>query len=388
MKKSDEVQKVDKKLNIGMIGHKRIPSREGGVEIVVEELSTRLVELGHDVTVYNRKGQHVSGKEFSNNEELDCYKGIKIKTAFTIDKKGLAAVTSSLFGTMKAIFGKYDCIHYHAEGPCAMLWIPHFLGIRTVATIHGLDWQRAKWGGFATKYLKLGEKMAAKYADEVIVLSENVKKYFKSTYNRDTVFISNGIIEPKIKEAKLIKEKWSLDKDEYLLFLGRIVPEKGIHYLIEAFKNIDTDKKLVIAGGVSDTDQFMNEIKELAKLDNRIIFTGFVQGQALEELYSNAYIYILPSDLEGMPISLLEAMSYGNCCLVSDIPECSEVIEDKGVVFKKSNVESLKLKLEELCSTPSKVYELKEISQDFILSKYNWNNVVDQTLDLYIGNWE
>lgn len=292
MEKINEFQKVDKKLNIGMIGHKRIPSREGGVEIVVEELSTRLVELGHDVTVYNRKGQHVSGKEFSSNEKLDCYKGIKIKTAFTIDKKGLAAVTSSFIGTIKAIFGKYDCIHYHAEGPCAMLWLPHFLGIRTVATIHGLDWQRSKWGGFATKYLKFGEKMAAKYADEVIVLSENVKKYFKSTYNRDTVFISNGISEPKIKEAKLIKEKWKVDKDEYLLFLGRIVPEKGIHYLIEAFKNIDTDKKLVIAGGVSDTDEFMNEIKELAKLDNRIIFTGFVQGQALEELYSNAYIYI------------------------------------------------------------------------------------------------
>lgn len=386
MKRTNGVNLEDEKLKIAMIGHKRIPSREGGVEIVVEEISTRLVKLGHEVTAYNRKGHHVSGKEFDDNNEtveMDNYKGIKVVAVPTIEKKGLAAVTSSMFGTLKAIFGKYDCIHYHAEGPCAMLWIPHMLGIRTVATIHGLDWQRAKWGGFATKYLKFGEKMAAKYADEVIVLSNNVKQYFKDTYNRDTVFISNGISEPEVKAAKVIKEKWNLEKDEYILFLGRIVPEKGIQYLIEAFKEIKTDKKLVIAGGASDTDSFMNEIKEKAKGDDRIIFTGFVQGQALEELYSNSYIYTLPSDLEGMPISLLEAMSYGNCCLVSDIPECAEVVEDKGITFEKSNISSLKNELENLCMNPKEVKEYKASAKDFILQRYNWDKVVEETLDLY-----
>lgn len=386
MKKTNVVNIKEKKLKIAMIGHKRIPSREGGVEIVVEEISTRLVELGHEVTAYNRKGHHVSGKEFDDNinlNEFKNYKGIKLVAVPTIEKKGLAAVTSSFFGTMKAIFGKYDCIHYHAEGPCAMLWIPNMLGIRTVATIHGLDWQRAKWGGFATKYLKFGEKMAAKYADEVIVLSNNVKQYFKDTYNRDTVFISNGISDPELKEAKLIKEKWNLDKNEYILFLGRIVPEKGIQYLIEAFKEIKTDKKLVIAGGASDTDSFMNEIKEKAAGDEKIVFTGFVQGQALEELYSNSYIYVLPSDLEGMPISLLEAMSYGNCCVVSDIPECSEVVEDKGITFEKSNVSSLKKELENLCINSKKVKEYKASAKDFILKRYNWDKVVEATLDLY-----
>ncbi len=386
MKKTNGVNIKDKKLKIAMIGHKRIPSREGGVEIVVEEISTRLVNLGHEVTAYNRKGHHVSGKEFDDNSnlnELKNYKGIKLVTVPTIEKKGLAAVTSSFFGTINAIFGKYDCIHYHAEGPCAMIWIPYILGIRTVATIHGLDWQRAKWGGFATKYLKFGEKMAAKYADEVIVLSNNVKKYFKDTYNRDTVFISNGISEPKLKEVNLIKKKWTLDKEQYILFLGRIVPEKGIQYLIEAFKEIKTDKKLVIAGGASDTDSFVNEVKKKAAGDERIVFTGFVQGQALEELYSNAYIYVLPSDLEGMPISLLEAMSYGNCCVVSDIPECSEVVEDKGVVFKRSNVKSLKEELERLCENSNSVYEYKKSAKEFIIEKYNWDKVVGDTLNLY-----
>ena len=264
-----------------------------------------------------------------------------------------------------------------------MLWLPHLFGIRTVATIHGLDWKRAKWGGLATKYIKFGEKVAAKYADEIIVLSEGVQNYFKDTYGRKTVFIPNGVNRPAIREPQLIKEKFRLDKDDYILFLGRLVPEKGISYLIEAFKQINTDKKLVIAGGSSDTDEFLQDLKKIAKDDKRISFTGFVQGQLLEELYSNAYVYVLPSDLEGMPLSLLEAMSYGNCCVVSDIAECAEVVEDKAVVFQKSNVEQLKEKLQDLCDHPEKVQSYKNSASNFICQKYNWDDVVDKTIALY-----
>ncbi len=377
-----------RKLNIAMIGHKRIPSREGGIEIVVEELSARLVASGHKVTVYSRRGHHVSGKEFdtqNNKEQLKLYKGIRIVSVPTIEKKGLAAVTSSFFGTLKAIFGHYNCIHYHAEGPSVMLWLPHVLGIRTVATIHGLDWQRTKWGGFATKYLKFGEKIAAKYADEVIVLSKNVQQYFKDVYDRETVFISNGIDKPLIRYPDIIKERWNLEKDEYILFLGRIVPEKGIQYLIDAFKYVNTKKKLVIAGGASDTDRFMNEIKDKAKIDKRIVFTGFVQEQTLEELYSNAYMYVLPSDLEGMPISLLEAMSYGNCCLTSDIPECAEVVEGQAVLFKKSDTEDLKRMLQKMFDNESLVAWYKSTASKFITEKYKWETVVDRIIELYGG---
>ena len=206
-----------------------------------------------------------------------------------------------------------------------------------IVTVHGLDWKRDKWGtGFASKYIKFGEKMAAKYADEIIVLSDGVKKYFKETYNRDTHFIPNGITQPDIFDSKIISSKYNLNKDSYFLFLGRIVPEKGIHYLIDAYSEVKTDKKLVIAGGASDTDSYYEELRKKASNNENIIFTGFVQGQELEELYSNAYVYVLPSDLEGMPLSLLEAMSYGNCCLTSDIEECSDVMEDCGVTFKQS----------------------------------------------------
>lgn len=370
-------------MRIAMLGHKRIPSREGGVEIVVDELSTRIVKRGHEVTAYNRMGSHVSGKEYGTANFKE-YKGVKLKKALTVDKKGLAAMTSSLFAALCSAFGKYDVVHFHAEGPCAMIWIPKLFGKRVVATIHGLDWQRAKWGGFATRYLQFGEKMAVKYADEIIVLSENVQRYFKDTYGRETVFIPNGADKPDIKPPESINEKWGLKKNSYILFLGRIVPEKGITYLIEAFKKVKTDKKLVIAGGASDTDSFMNELRELAKADSRIIFTGFVQGQELEELYSNAYIYTLPSDLEGMPISLLEAMSYGNCCLVSDIPECAEVVGDKAVVFKKSNIDDLAAKLQMLCDNEETVQEYKKNASEYICRRFNWDDVADRTLELYM----
>lgn len=369
-------------MRICMLGHKRIPSREGGIEIVVEELATRMVQLGHDVTCYNRGGHHVSGKEF-NEKKINEYKGVRLITVPTIDKKGLAAMSSSFFGAIMAAFGRYDVVHFHAEGPCAMLWLPKLFGKRCIATIHGLDHQRAKWGKIARTYIMLGEKCAVKYADEIIVLSEGVRQYFKETYQRDTRFIPNGVNRPVIREANLITETYGLKKDEYILFLGRIVPEKGIRYLIEAFKSVQTDKKLVIAGGASDTEAFYEELKTMAKGDERILFTGFVQGEMLEELYSNAYIYTLPSDLEGMPLSLLEAMSYGNCCLVSDIEECAAVVEDHAVVFRKSDVKNLREKLQMLCDDESLVVAYNEKAADYICKKYDWDVVTDKTLQLY-----
>ena len=369
-------------MRIVMLGHKRIPSREGGIEIVVEELATRMAAVGHDVTCLNRSGAHVSGKEYGT-ADLKQYKGVHIKTVPTLDKKGLAAMTASLTGAIVAAFGKYDVVHFHAEGPCAMLWLPKLFGKRCIATVHGLDHQRAKWGRFAKTYIMLGEKCAVKFADEIIVLSEGVQNYFKETYNRETVFIPNGVTKPELQEACEITEQFGLRKDEYILFLGRLVPEKGIHYLIEAYRNIRTDKKLVIAGGVSDSGEYGKYLKTLAEDHPNILFTGFVQGRMLEELYSNAYVYVLPSDLEGMPLSLLEAMSYGNCCVTSDIPECTEVIEDHGITFTQAVTKKLAQKLQQLCDEPETVRSYKEKASDYICSKYNWDDVTKRTLELY-----
>ena len=378
------MDKAEKQLNIVMLGHKRVPSREGGIEIVVEELSTRMAAAGHNVTCLNRAGKHVSGEEFGVSAMKE-YKGVQIRTVPTLDKKGLAAMTASVTGAIAAAFGKYDVVHFHAEGPCAMLWLPKLFGKRCIATIHGLDHQRAKWGRFARAYIMLGEKCAVRFADEIIVLSKGVQQYFRDTYGRETVFIPNGVTRPEIREADEITAEYGLKKDDYILYLGRLVPEKGITYLIEAFRQVQTDKKLVIAGGSSDTAVFAEELKKLAAGDDRILFTGFVQGRMLEELYSNAYLYVLPSDLEGMPLSLLEAMSYGNCCVTSDIEECASVTEEYGLTFPKSDADALKAVLQMLCVDNVAVCNVKKTTSAFVCNKYAWDGVVERTLALYSG---
>jgi glycosyltransferase involved in cell wall biosynthesis len=208
--------------------------------------------------------------------------------------------------------------------------------------------------------------------------------YFLKEYRRRTNFIPNGVSEPTVRKAELITEKYGLTKDSYILALSRLAPEKGIRYLIDAYKNIDTDKKLIIAGGSSDTKEFVDEMKERAAEDDRIIFTGFVEGQELEELYSNPYIYVLASDVEGMPLSLLEAMSYGNCVLTSNIPECAEVVEDKGVTFARGSTHDLQKKMQMLLDSPQTVDAFRKSSKDFILSKYSWDEVINKTLELYM----
>lgn len=371
-----------KPLRIAMLGHKWMPSREGGVEIVVEELSTRMVQRGCKVVCYNRKGHYMSKKQFSR-KTMSEYKGVRLKRVLTINRRGVAAVTSSIFGAVRCAFGPYDVVHFHSEGTCAMLWLPKLLGKRCIVTVHGLDHQRAKWGWLASAYILFGEKVAVKAADRIIVLSAGTQDYFEKVYGRKTHFIPNGVSRPQLVAADLIQKEFGLEKDGYILFLGRIVPEKGLLYLIQAFKKVATDKKLVIAGGPSDTNRFLKKLKAVSEGDSRILFTGFIQGKMLDELYSNAYLYVLPSDLEGMPLSLLEAMSYGNCCLVSDIPECAEVVEDHAVLFRTGDEEDLCARLQTLCEDEAMVQRYRAGAAEFICQKYNWDKTVDRTLKLY-----
>ena len=373
-------------MRIAMLGHRHIPSREGGVEVVVGELATRMAKKGHKVTCYNRHGKHALKNEKSV-QSLKEYEGVRIKEVFTIDKKGLGAATSSFFGTIKVLFSNNEVVHYHAEGPCAWLWIiKWFSRKRVVATIHGLNWQSPKWKGFGAKFIKFGERIAVKYADEIIVLNKETQEYFQKKYNRSTIFIPNGVNAPTIVEPNIITQKWNLHKDDYILYLGRIEPVKGIHYLIEAFKSLNTTKKLVIAGGVSEVSQYYDTLKELSDCEKSIIYTGYVDGSILKELYSNAYVYVLPSDSEGMPLSLLEALSYKNCCVTSDIRACTEVLDSKGFTFRKSDVEDLKNVLNELLNNSEIVKKYKEEAQKYVIEKYNWNDIVDNTVEVYKGS--
>lgn len=364
------------KIKIAVFGHKTIPSREGGIEIVIEEVYTRLVKRGYYITCFNRKKK--------NSKNINEFKEIKIKNVCTYNKKGFAALTSSFFAALKSAFGNYDIVHIHAEGPDFFSFIPKLFGKKVVCTIHGLDWQREKWeGSLGAKFIKIGEKSAVKFADQIIVLSSAMKDYFEKTYSRETVFIPNGVSKPEIIEPEEISKKYGLKKDDYILFLARVVPEKGLGYLVPAFKKLKTNKKIVIAGGASDTEEYMKHIKKICENDEKFIFTGFVNGRILEELYSNAYFYVLPSDLEGMPLSLLEAMSYGNCCLVSDIPECKEVVQDNGITFRKGNVKDLYNKMNLLCKDPEIVEKYKSTAAGYICNKYSWEKTADMTSDLY-----
>lgn len=362
-------------MKICMIGQKGIPSRAGGVEIHVEELATRLVESGNDVTVYCRASYCDEIKETHN--------GIKLKYIPSINTKHLDAITYTFMASIDAVKNKYDIVHYHALGPSLLSFIPRMFGKKVVCTVHGLDWQREKWGKIAKKALKTGELATVVFPNKTISVSKSIKDYYNSRYNNDTVYIPNGVDDKKAIPADLIKQKYDLNKDEYILFLARLVPEKGVHYLIEAYNKLNTNKKLVIAGGSSHSDDYMQHIQKMADENKNIIMTGFIKGQELEELFSNAYLYVLPSEIEGLPISLLEAMSYGQCCLVSDIKENTDVILEYGYSFESKNVDSLRQELQYLLENKEEVDKVREKVKTYVQEKYDWQVVADQTLEEY-----
>lgn len=371
-----------KSLRIAIIGHKRIPSNEGGIEKGVEEHAVRMVALGHSVTVYNRGSDNINGKKY-NQKKLKEYKGVKIVTVPT-PNGGFGVLIYSFLATIHAIFQHYDVISYRASGPCVMIGLAKFFGQRCVASIHGFDSQRDKWGRFAKWYLEKGERLAVKRADACLVLSQNMKKYVKEKYGKDVLCFANGIVKPEKRSANEITQNWGLVKDSYILSLGRVEPEKGLHYLIEAFRGCKTDKKLVIAGGDSN-HSYYKKLTDMAQGDDRIMFIGQVKGNITAELYSNAYIFTLPSNLEGMANTLLESMSYGCCDLVSDIPENTEVTGSYAEQFPKGDVKTLQKKLQNLLDNPKIVDNYRSKSADYITSKYSWDLAVEQMIRIYRG---
>ena len=366
-----------------MIGHKIVPSRRGGIELVITTLAPGLVRSGDEVVCYNRKGSPTE-EEYLSRIKDSTFEGVQLREAWSIKGRGIQAAVASFTAAIQATFSGFDVLHFHALGPCAAMWIPKLFGRRCVATVHGLDWKREKWkNGWGAKYIKLGERIMVRCADEIIVLSEGVQRYYQETYGRETVNIPNGVLRADNVPADRIVEKFGLEKDGYFLLLSRLVEEKGVHFLIDAYQQMKTDKKLVIAGDVSDTVDYVRQIKQMAEGNPNILFTGFVSGRMLEELYSNAYAYVLPSTVEGMPLSLLEALSYGNAVICSDIPENTDVIGDCGVSFRCADVDDLRSKLQFFIDQPRVVYDLKARAADYICSKYRWEDVTAQTREVY-----
>lgn len=372
-------------MKIVYLGHKRIPSNEGGVERVVMEHVKRLARRGHHVWVLNRMGSDCNATRYNKLQHSD-YHDCKIVNIPTL--KGAAEVPIySFLATIWCIFKRPDVVVYNSSGSCVMIPLARFFGLKTIGLLHGVDSNRGKWGRFASWYLRLGERMLAQKASVGMVLSRNMKKYIDTLYGSSTLLFANAAVERKKQAPEIIRNTLTLEKDSYILSLGRIVPEKGLHYLIDAFKQVKTDKRLIIAGGPDDkTLGYYREIQELAKGDKRIEFVGFVEGQLKEELYTNCYLFCLPSDIEGMANTLLESMAYGRCVLCSNIPENTEVVTDKAICHRQSDIKDIKEKLQMLCDSPTTVAQYAKESEPYILQRYNWEKVVDQMEHVFKGD--
>ncbi len=382
-------------MKIAILGVRSIgQAAAGGVEAAMEELSTRLVELGHDVTVFCRRRYM--------QDAATSYRGVRLRPLPAVYTKHLEAITNTVAAVLCALRG-FDVVHVNATGPALLSFIPRLFGRKVVVVVHGLDWKREKWGFLARFALKLGAWASATFPQRTIVVSQTLRHHFAKRYRCDTVYIPNGVTLPAADVT------WSVDAlglvpGEYILFLSRLVPEKGCHTLIEAFKSLDTRKKLVIVGPPSHSQAYADHLHRLAAGDDRIVFTGPLFGAEKDAVYRGAYCFVLPSTIEGMALVLLEAMSYGKCCLCSNIEENLEVIVPSagdwlgsegaaaalpttvaeqmamahGVWFEVGNVSSLAKVLRDLLERPDEVTAVGQKARRYVATQFNWDAIAAQ----------
>lgn len=361
-------------MKIVFIGQKGIPVTFGGVEYHVDRLSRGLAEQGHDVLVYVRS--------WYTDKKKKRYRGVKLVHIPTIKTKHLDASIHSFLCSIHAVFSGADIIHYHCIGPSFFSFIPRIFGKKIVATIHRQDWATEKWGKLARIFLKTGEYLSSKVPHETIVVSKDLQKYIRNKYQADSIHISHGIELPKIVPVKMIKKKYNLIGKDYILFMGRLAPEKRVDWVIKSYQNLKKPLhsqnaiKLVIAGGSSATDDYVRKLKEISQDNPDIVYTGYVTGVEKAELLSNALIFIMPSHLEGYPIALLEAKCYGNCCLVSDIPPHREAIINgrDGILFDTDRFSDLLNQLQNLVDNLGKTDIIGKNAQEIMKRKIGWND--------------
>lgn len=351
-------------MKIAYIGSRGFPGFNAGVEKSLEEICPRMAAKGHEMTLY-------CSEQVTTEEPI--YKDTFLHRMPAIPTKHLETLSRTALSAWHALFEKYDIVHFHSIGPALLSWLTRFASCKTVVTVHGLDWQRAKWGAVAKGFLRVGEKASVLFPDKTIVVSQHLKRYYESQYHKGVVYIPNGVNRAEAAPARLIHEKWGLSRGDYLLFASRLVPEKECHTLLRAFQRVQTDKKLVIAGASWHSDDYAAKLKRMAEGNPRIIFTGWAEGEILNELYSNAYLYCLPSTVEGLSLALLEAMSFGLCPLVSHIPENLDVVEDNGVSFKTGDADDLAYRLRQMLENPEETKRLGESARKAVLAEYSWD---------------
>jgi glycosyltransferase involved in cell wall biosynthesis len=360
-------------MRIAMIGIKAIPARFGGFETAVDEISRGLVKNGDEVVVYNRKGM--------SSAQGNHYEGVRLITLPTIRSKNLSTIVHSLLSTLHAMFSSADVVHYFTTGATLFAPLAKLMGKKIVCSVDGTDWQRAKWGAFARRYLRFSERFAVRFCNRLISDSDEVCQYYLREYGADSACIVYGMREQRSPNLDVL-QRFGLDNRGYVLFVGRLVPENNVHHLIRAFEQCNTDKRLVIVGDDPWEKAYVRSLK--ATRDPRVIFTGGVYGDGYAQLQQNAYAFVLPDEVGGTHPALVEAMGFGNCVLVNDTPSNIEVIGAAGVSYRGSDLDrDLQTQLQHLLDDPDFVSEYRSRALKRAQKHYRWDDVVRRHAELY-----
>lgn len=368
----------DPQLTVAMIGQKGLPivADAGGIERHVEELGARLAKLGMRVLIYSRP-------RYTTTDE-EVIRGMTVVRTWAAQTKSLDALTGTLSATIDAIIRKVDVFHYHGVGPATLAWLPRIFAphARIIVTFHSVDRFHGKWGPFARAYLRFGEWASCRFPHATIAVSRTIAEYCERAYGRKATYIPNGASIPSHPGHDLLAQ-WGILPGRYVLTVARLVRQKGVHHLLKAFDGFEKDIALVIAGAPSFGEGYADELRRTSEGNSSIVFVGFQTGRALAQLYANAYAYVHPSDAEGMPIAVLEAMAAGRCVLVSDIPEHIDPVGENGITFVRADAADLRVKLQQLLNHPEIVQRLGDRAKEWVRTHYDWDTIATQTADVY-----
>jgi len=370
-------------MKIAMIGQKGIPARSGGIERHVEELSCELAARGHEVLVFCRSWYVWPIRD---------HRGVRAIKTPTITTKHLDAIVHTFTAIIRATYEKVDVFHFHGVGPALLCWLPKLLrpSAKVIVTFHCIDRHHQKWGWFARTMLALGEHASVSFPDATIAVSKTLETYCRLSYGINAKYIPNGAQIPQTDADVSLVKVFGLEPGKYLMMCSRLVKHKGAHLLMKAWQEMKKEHpelthewKLAIVGGSAFTDSYVASLRELCKNDPSIVMTGTQIGTTLHALFLNSYANVHPSESEGLPIAVLEAMSYGKCVLSSDIPENLELTENYGISFKRNNIEDLKQKMIEMLRNPEFVRELGKKARGHIAKHYDWKDIAETTEYLY-----
>lgn len=360
-----------------MIGTRGLPATDGGVEMAVEALSRELVKRGHRVTVYGRRGYC--------DADLRLHDGIRQVPIPVVNTKHLEAISHTALATGHCVTRTgYDLVHFHAVGPSLLSWLPRLRRLPTVATVHACDWRREKWGVAAKTVLRAGAWVASTIPDKTIVVSRGLRDLLAETYGREPYYIPNGVDMSALTDVEPVR---GVGDRPFVLFLGRIVPEKQVHVLIQAFARLKGDFHLLVAGSSSHSDEYVAMVNRLADADERVTMLGSRYGAEKAWLLRNAAVFVQPSTIEGQPIALLEALACDRLTIVSDIPENVEVItlqgdEPYGLTFRTGDVDDLVRKLELALSPDSRPIDVPRVGK-LVQGRYDWGRIAAETALVY-----